>query len=286
MPITARLVTCASILREVLRCKPVPAQRLPKVLGMSCGLIILTGFCPQALNAQYLIAQKIADPAYFVPGPLWDQLDQSTPSVGIAVANVINGPDYQANADYATAIQAASAAGIKVLGYVRTGYLGSTGLATRLGQTDTESWLAQIEQDVNAWYSFYGRDRLAGIFFDETQNTCGSANMYANLYSSLTAYVKQNYTGALVADNPGTAVPSCFQRTAHILLTFEGTYLCYIRDASCPAAQQYTDLSWNPVDPRRYLAPDLQHEFQPVCGCGRADENTRCRVVLHYPGHA
>ena len=250
MPIHARLLACASILWKVLSWKPLPAQTVPKIFAMSCGLILLTGSCPHALQAQFTIAQKIADPAYFVPGPLWNQLDQSAPAVGIAVANVINGPDYQANPDYATAIQAASAAGMKVLGYVRTGYFGSTGFTTRLGQTDIASWIAQIEQDVNAWYSFYGSDGLAGIFFDETQNTCGSGNMYANLYSSLSAYVKQNHTGALVADNPGTAVPSCFQRTADILLTFEGTYLCYIRDASCPAAQQYTDLTWNPIDPR------------------------------------
>jgi len=224
-------------------------RRIVQVLGISCGLVFWTGLLSYPVCAQtYTIAQKIADPAYFVPGPLWTQLQQSTPYVGIAVANVVNGPDYLPDPNYASTIQATTttASGIKVLGYVRTGYFGSTGLTTRLGQTDTTSWLAQIEQDVDAWYNFYGSAGLAGIFFDEAQNTCNDANMY----SYITAYVKQNHTGALVAENPGTAVPSCFQGTADILLTFEGTYLCYIQDSTCPTAQQYIDLAWNPVDPQ------------------------------------
>jgi chitodextrinase len=220
---------------------------LRAILGVS---LIAGGYLASPLHAQtYTIAQKIANPSYFVPGSLWTQLDESTPYVGIAVANVVNGPDYQAYSDYANAIQQASAAGIKVLGYVRTGYFSASGFTTRLGQTDPASWIAQIEQDVNAWYSFYGSSGLAGIFFDEGMNACGANNLYPNLYSAITAYVKQNHKGALVVENPGAPVPSCFQGTADIILTYEGSYLCYIQDASCPAALQYTPLDWNPVDP-------------------------------------
>ena len=219
-------------------------------VGVSCLMTLWTGSLSSPMQAQtYTIAQRIANPSYFVPGPLWTQLSQSAPFVGIAVANVINGPDYLPNPDYVSAIKAANAAGTKVLGYVRTGYFGSTGFTTRLGQTDVASWLAQIEQDVNAWYNFYGSAGLAGIFFDEAQNACGNNNMYANLYSFISAYVKQNHTGAVVAENPGTSVPPCFQGTADIILTFEGTYLCYIGHASCPAGQKYTELTWNPGDP-------------------------------------
>ncbi len=222
-------------------------QDFVRISALGCGLLLSIGPLSGPLRAQaYTIAQKIANPSYFVPGPFWTQLNQTTPAGGIAVANVINGPDYQAYPDYASTIQAASASGVKVLGYVRTGYLGTTGITTRLRQPDIASWVAQIEQDVNAWYTFYGSDGLAGIFLDEAQNTCA----YAGLYSFLTAYVKQNHPGALVAENPGTAVPSCYQGTADIIVTFEGTYLCYIQDASCPAGQGYTDLAWNVVDPK------------------------------------
>jgi hypothetical protein len=71
-------------------------------------LVLLTGSLSDPLMAQnQTIAQKIAVPAYFVPGPFWTQLTTSAPYVGIAVANVSNGPDYQARADYKAAIRAA-----------------------------------------------------------------------------------------------------------------------------------------------------------------------------------
>ena len=199
------------------------------------------------------IAQRVADPAYFYPGTLWTELDTATPSVGIAVANVSNGPDYISNSDYVTAIQQASWAGIKVLGYVDTGYFGGTSPArtTRLGQTDVNSWIAQIEEDVNTWYSLYGSDGLAGIFFDDGQNVCGTNNQYVTLYTDIQNYVKQNHPGAYVVMNPGTPVPQCFQYTADTLLTFENAYPCYINDpADCPGWID-PSLTWNPVDPQK-----------------------------------
>jgi chitodextrinase len=220
------------------------ARRRTAILG---AVLMLTALG----TGQAQMKQTIAIPAYFTPGAYWSQLDSSTPYVGIAVANVFNGPDYQVNSSYSSAIQAAQSAGIKVLGYVDTGYFGTTGQTTRLGASDTTSWLSQIELDVDAWYNFYGSSGLTGIFFDQAQNACGSGNAYANLYAQIYAYVKQNYPGALVIANPGTAVPQCYQNTADVLLTFEGSYLCYIQDPSCPQGDAYQALSWNPVDPRK-----------------------------------
>ena len=199
------------------------------------------------------IAQSIADPAYFYPGSYWTQLDTSSPTVGIAVANVSNGPDYISNSDYVPAIRQAAAAGIKVLGYVDTGYFGGTSPArtTRLGQTDVNSWTAQVEEDVNTWYNLYGSNGLAGIFFDDGQNVCGTSNQYVTLYTDIMNYVKQNHPGAYVVMNPGTPVPQCLQNVADTLLTFENAYACYTADSiDCPG---YTDpgLTWNPVDPRK-----------------------------------
>ena len=220
------------------------ARRRRAILGAALMLTALS-------TGQAQLKQTIAIPAYFTPGAYWSQLDTSTPYVGIAVANVYNGPDYQVNSSYSSAIQAAQSAGIKVLGYVNTGYFGTTGQTTRLGAADTTSWLSQIELDVDTWYNFYGASGLTGIFFDQAQNACGSANAYANLYAQIYAYVKQNYPGALVIANPGTAVPQCYENTADVLLTFEGSYLCYIQDPSCPQGDAYQALSWNPVDPRK-----------------------------------
>jgi hypothetical protein len=196
------------------------------------------------------IAQHVADPSYFLPGgtpDYWPQLTSSGSSLGIAVANVLNGPDYQARPNWASAIGAAHNAGVKVLGYVDTGYLGLTGRQTRLGSTSYEDWRDQAEQDVNAWYNFYGPD-LGGIFFDDGYNTCGSGNQYANDYKWLSDYVKKNHPGAITVLNPGAAVPQCYQNSADILLTYEGSYSCYT-GGPCPAGQAYTPLSWNPLDP-------------------------------------
>ncbi len=202
--------------------------------------------------AQTTIAQKLAVPAYFTPeSGYWTQLDQGAPTVTIAIANIINGPNYLAATDYENAIQAAHAAGITVLGYVDTGFFGTTGLPTRLGPTDTVSWQSQIESDVNAWFNFYGSYGLDGIFFDEGLNTCGTNTSNVTLYTDIENYVKQNHLGALVATNPGSPVPQCYQNAADILVTFEGLYDCYNQDSLCAQTAWYQGLSWNPVDPNK-----------------------------------
>ena len=167
-----------------------------------------------------------ADPA------AWTDLTQAeTDTLGIVVANVDSGPDSQPVPAWASAIDATHAAGAKVLGYVDTGYLGSpitgfsNGLYTRSSLTGFQAWLPQIEADINAWYQFYGND-LDGIFFDEATNTCGptpSSDLYAQEYQTLTAYVKDAHPGAVTVLNPGTAVPSCYENSADVLVTFEGS---------------------------------------------------------------
>lgn len=207
-------------------------------------------------NTQTTIAQHTADPAYFYPGnspDLWPQLSQTNPITGIAIANVSNGPNIISDSNYATAIQQAHNAGVKVLGYVDTGYFGAAPSLrqTRLGQTDVNSWTTQIEQDVNTWYSFYGADGLDGIFFDDGQNVCGTNNQYVTLYTDILNYVKRTHPGAYVIANPGTAVPQCLQNIADTLLTYENNYDCYTNDSSCPTGAGYTALAWNPVDPQK-----------------------------------
>jgi chitodextrinase len=248
------------------------------LLPLFAVLAVTTALCA---NAATTIAQHIAVPAYIFPGPVgtqaaaWTTLIDSgltypsSPGLtGLLVVNVLNGPDYQAyptsdptSPDWAGVISRAHAAGIKVLGYVDSGYFGTTSPAvkTRLGASDVASWRSQIEHDINAWYTFYGASGLDGIFFDEGQNACGTGGAdttYSDLYASMTDYVKTNHPGARTAVNPGAPVPSCFQNSADILVTFEGSYACYAQDnTSCPTTPapnlQYQSLSWNPVDPQK-----------------------------------
>jgi Spherulation-specific family 4 len=191
-----------------------------------------TCLAPAAAYAQSATAQHIGVPAYFNPdadpgSSYWTQLDQGAPSVGIAIANPDSGPGSAFDQGYANAVQTAANSGVKVIGYVDTGYFGTTGRTTRGGQTSASAWTAQIEGDVTDWYNWYGSYGLAGIFFDDAQNVCGTNNEYVDLYTSINTYTKQNYPGALTADNPGAGVDQCYAQAADILVTFEGTYASY-----------------------------------------------------------
>jgi chitodextrinase len=186
----------------------------------------------RAATANTATVQQIGVPAYFNPNAspgsgYWTQLDQGSPAVGVAIANPNNGPGAAFDQGYANAVQAASSAGVKVIGYVDTGYFGTTGRTTRGGQTTTAAWTAQVESDVDNWYSWYGGYGLAGIFFDDGLNDCGTNNAHVALYQAVGDYVKQNHSGALTADNPGTAADQCYASAADVLVMFEGTYASY-----------------------------------------------------------
>ncbi|HEY4947867.1 MAG TPA: spherulation-specific family 4 protein, partial [Acidimicrobiales bacterium] len=91
------------------------------------------------------------------------------------------------------------------------------------------------------------------IFLDEGANQCGptpSSTFYADEYQALSAYVKKSHPGALTALNPGTAVPQCFQNSADVLVTFEGSYGDYTGSPVSPA-EAYQPLPWTSVDPNK-----------------------------------
>ncbi|WP_335980389.1 spherulation-specific family 4 protein [Streptomyces sp. CA2R106] len=176
--------------------------------------------------------QHVAVPAYFDPSDsagatYWNQLEQSGPGVGIAIANPSNGPGTAANSAYAKAVKSATADGTKVIGYVDTGYFGTTGRTTRDGQTSVAAWTAQINADVANWYSWYGPSGLAGIFFDDALNDCGTNNAHVDLYSGINTTTKQAHPGALTVDNPGAPADQCYSSAADILVMYEGTYAGY-----------------------------------------------------------
>lgn len=184
--------------------------------------------------------QQVAIPAYFDPAvqpALWDRVVAS-PRGSIAVANPNSGPGAVADPAYLAVVARAHSAGVRVLGYVDTGFLGTTGRTTRSGSTSRADWAAQVEADVETWYRLYGAD-VDGIFLDDGQNACADASAY----EALQTFVKQHHPGAFVAANPGSAVPRCYESTADLLLTFEGSYATY-RD-------RFVGLDWTPSDPSR-----------------------------------
>ncbi|WP_285576581.1 spherulation-specific family 4 protein [Actinoallomurus iriomotensis] len=200
--------------------------------GVAAALLVL-GLTAAGVPARASAGvQHLAVPAYFDPGgspgsTYWTRLAQGAPAVGISVANPGSGPGTAFDQSYANAIRAAAQAGVRVIGYVDTGYFGTTGRTTRGGQTSTSAWTAQVEGDVDNWYRWYGGYGLAGIFFDDAQNVCGTGNAYVNLYIAVGSYTKQHHAGALTVDNPGAAADQCYSSAADVLVMFEGTYAAY-----------------------------------------------------------
>lgn len=191
----------------------------------------------QIAMASYI--NPLADPA------AWNRLiGYDSDKMPILVANVVNGPDSAVDKDWQDVITRGAGSGKIVLGYVRTGYLGVSTQAfkTRLGSGDLADWTAQIEEDVDMWYTLYG-ENMGGIFFDEGWPECGADNKYVDLYKYINDYTKRTHPGAYTVLNPGSPMAACFEDTMDTLLTFELSYDAY--------KNSYTPNDWTPKDPRK-----------------------------------
>lgn len=188
----------------------------------------------------------IADPSYINPSSdpgTWNRLIASpSDKVGVTVANVMNGPGSYPDGSWADVIDRTAASGKRILGYVDTGYLGQTGMRTRLGSASPADWVVQAERDVDAWYDFYGGNgSMGGIFLDDGFNACGAGDTFPAIYQEINQYVKVHHPGAMTVLNPGTVVPRCYEDSADVLLTFEGGYATY-------EGSGYQRLDWTPTN--------------------------------------
>jgi hypothetical protein len=99
--------------------------------------------------------EQLALATYIDPGAnpdTWKRLiDFPSDKVTLVVANVVNGPDSSTNQGWTEVIPQIAASGKKVIGYVRTGYLGVSQqrFTTCLGSSKTSDWVAQIQEDVD-----------------------------------------------------------------------------------------------------------------------------------------
>jgi hypothetical protein len=194
--------------------------------------VVLTTFVTHAIGQNATDGQQVAVASYIHPlsdKAAWDRLiAYPKDKVTVLVANIVNGPDWTVDNDWNTTITKAAATGKRVLGYVRTGYLGVSlqKFKTRLGSTDLADWVAQIESDVDTWYTLYG-STIGGIFFDEGWNDCGPDNVYAELYRYMNDNTKRKYPKAFTVLNPGSTMPQCFEDSADTLMTYENSYETY-----------------------------------------------------------
>ena len=213
------------------------AARIPRPQIATVVLVALTMACgPFTAPGQPQTARmtpKLAVPAYFYhPLSAYQQLAQNVPAVGLVVVNVDSGPGTVASPEWASAIEAAHRAGVLVVVYVDTGYIGTTGHRTRppASSTSITDWASQVRNDIDTWYRFYGAS-LDGVFFDQSPALCGprtSDHSWVDFYVDASRYVKGRHPGARVVANPGQVPDECYTRAADTLVTFEGPYATYI----------------------------------------------------------
>ncbi len=191
------------------------------------------------------LGQKVSVPAYIPPSDTtsWASLTPGDAQLDFIVVNVANGPDSAVNATWKTLIDTAHANGTRVLGYIDSGYFGASVPArtTVLGDTDATSWLVQAQQDADRWYEFYGSS-IDGIFVDDGLNTCGpttGSNAYVELYEQLDDYIHGNHPGSLTVVNPGITVPECYEDTADIIVSYEGSAADYLAPSPERATAQW-----------------------------------------------
>ena len=124
-------------------------------------------------------------PEWYAPANyVWDDIAAAGHKVPItAIINPNSGPDGGSpNDDYVHGLTDLRNGGIKILGYVATGY----------GNRD----IAAVKAEIDLYDTYYN---INGIFLDEADNTTNFIGYYTNLY----AYIKSRPHLSEVVINPG-----------------------------------------------------------------------------------
>ena len=149
-------------------------------------------------------------PLYTPPtDPSWNTViaaKGAPPTVGvIAVVNPANGPGAAVDAGYASGIARLNAAGIKVLGYVATGYAVNSPTV--------------VKANIDHWRTFYP-GQISGIFFDEQSVRAGDVPYYRDL----SQYAKAQGLSFTVG-NPGTDTAQEYVGALDMMLIYENAGL-------------------------------------------------------------
>jgi hypothetical protein len=160
-------------------------------------------------------------PAYLPPREL-TRLVHRARRPRMVVVNPDSGPGARCSNAYISAVRLLQAAGVRVLGYVPTGY----GWRPRQAVLD----------DVNRYMSWYGVD---GVFFDEAASEAGLVPHYRAL-----ACDARREAARLVVLNPGVPPAPGYFEPADVVVTFEGSYAAYtaaLRETPAWLARQRRD---------------------------------------------
>jgi Spherulation-specific family 4 len=131
----------------------------------------------------------ITVPAYFYPGPLWEQLNQAASQVPLtAIMNPASGPQAPAAdiTNYNNAVRSLQVAGGRVIGYIFTNY----------GTRD----IAAVKADVDFYVTQY--TPLNGFFLDEMNQSPNADDL--TYYRKIYDYIKAKNASYQVTANPGS----------------------------------------------------------------------------------
>jgi hypothetical protein len=163
---------------------------------------------------------RLLVPAYFPPGADWDRLVATLPAGSIAIMNLDRGPgaaSTDATQRYLAQMWTAQAAGIKVVGYVPTGY----GVGHVPAGYSGARALADIEADIDKWYAWFTPD---GIFLDE-----GPRRPVGSVYEHLRDYIqaKAGRGHLIVLNQSGYSDDDWAMAVADIVCVFEAEHAIY-----------------------------------------------------------
>lgn len=175
---------------------------------------------PQQTEAQTTPIQAPVEIGVIVPlytppsDPSWEELisaKMSNPGVPIiAIVNPDSGPGSSFNGSYSASIQELRSVGIKVVGYVATGY-GS-------------NYLSDVESQIQTYSSWY---HLDGIFFDEMADangsgSCPSACTIQQYYGNLSSYASRSGYSISIG-NPGQNTVQSLKGIMKITVIYENS---------------------------------------------------------------
>ncbi|MDQ0868419.1 hypothetical protein QFZ70_000892 [Arthrobacter sp. V1I9] len=195
------------------RKRPAAAALVSALLWLLAGCGLGDPAPPAPLPPAKPGALHIAVPAYVDPtdAPYWESVIDAAPQLRDVIVNPSNGPGAAVSDEHVRLIGALRDAGVRVLGYVMTGWGGRNP--------------DEVTRDIDRWRDWYGVD---DIFLDEAASAPGEIGTYAGYTAGI------HRTGGIAVLNPGIIPDRGYFEFADAIVTFEDPFAGYFSSEQPP----------------------------------------------------